>query len=254
MYLQWKEATDDEIVQFCRKPDLVKVGQLGWGLRVIKISEDAVVKLGVTRCEAANQHLAYEILARFNIPVPQVYRYFDSGRTGYLIMEYIDGQPLSTIENPDMYLEPMAKILKVFEGVQRDKPGPFHDGLAEGKLWMSHWPIAPATIADIEKYYNTKQLKNSTSIKLSDYPLVFCHLDIAPRNILVLEDNSLCLIDWNSGGFYPRLFERTGIDINIRGVDSWNTKLLKLLDELDEGEKCQAQLLERAYYLSVKYA
>ena len=37
--------------------------------------------------------------------------------------------------------------------------------------------------------------------------LVFCHLDIAPRNLLRQEDGSLCLIDWASAGYYPRLFE-----------------------------------------------
>lgn len=45
-------------------------------------------------------------------------------------MEYINGQPVSSMIDPDIYLEPMAEVLKLFEQVQRDKPGPFHDSLA----------------------------------------------------------------------------------------------------------------------------
>jgi thiamine kinase-like enzyme len=113
--------------------------------------------------------------------------------------------------------------------------------------------LAPATISDIEEYYNKRQLKDSTHLNLARYPLVFCHLDIAPRNILVLDDGSLCLIDWESAGFYPRLFERSAIQINVRKEDDWNAKLLGRLDELDEAKKSQTQLLQRAYYLGQRY-
>lgn len=69
----------------------------------------------------------------------------------------------------------------------------------------------------------------------------------------MLGDGSLCLIDWNSAGFYPRLFERVALEINIRKESDWNAKLLGLLDELDDGEKAQARLLEQAYYLGQRY-
>ncbi|KAF2248726.1 hypothetical protein BU26DRAFT_564427 [Trematosphaeria pertusa] len=257
MAIQWNTATEDEIIQHCLRsnPDRDVVSELDGGLSVVRISEDAVVKcgFGVSQFEAANQQRAYEILDPAIIRVPRVYRFFVRDLNGYLIMEYIDGQPVSSTMDPDAYLQPMAKVLKIFEQVQRAKPGPFHKSVAFGQLWLDYDPIAPAAVSDIEEYYNKRQLKNSTHLNLAGYPLIFCHLDIAPRNILVLGDGSLCLIDWNSAGFYPRLFERTALAINVRAENDWNTKLLALLDGLDEGEKSQAQLLERAYYLGQRY-
>jgi len=257
MDMQWDKATEDKIIQHCLRsnPNRDVISELDGGLSVIRISEGVVVKcgFGVSQFEAANQQRAYEILDPAIVRVPLVYHFFANGLHGYIIMEHINGQPLSSIINPDAYLEPMAKVLKLFEQVQRARPGPFHESVAFGQLWLDYDLIAPATISDVEQYYNKRQLKNSTHINLAGYPLVLCHLDIAPRNILVLEDGALCLIDWNSAGFYPRLFERTTLEINIRKEGDWNTKLLGLLDELDEGEKAQVRLLEQAYYLGQRY-
>jgi serine/threonine protein kinase len=258
MAIQWDTATEHEIVQHCLRsnPDRKIISELDGGLSLIRISEEAVVKCGfnVTQFEATNQLHAYEILNPAIIRVPRVHRFFQSGLKGYLIMEYIEGQPLSSSTDPDNYLESMAKVLKLFEHVQRATPGPLHESFAFGQLWLDYDPIAPATILDIEEYYNKRQLKNSTNhIKLASYPLVFCHLDLGLRNIIVSEDGSLCLVDWYSAGFYPRLFERTALRINVRKENDWNTKLLGLLGELDEGEKFQARLLEQTYYLGQKY-
>jgi serine/threonine protein kinase len=257
MAMQWDKATEDEIVQHCLRsnPNRDVISELDGGLSVIRISKDAVVKcgFGVSQFEAANQQRAHEILDSTIVRIPRVYHFFANGLRGYIVMEYIDGQPLSSIINPDAYLEPMAKVLKLFEQVRRARPGPFHESTAFGQLWLDYDLIAPATISDVEQYYNKRQLKNSNHLNLAGYPLVLCHLDIALRNILVLEDGSLCLIDWSSAGFYPRLFERSALEINIREEGDWNTKLLGLLDELDEGEKFQVRLLEKAYYLGQRY-
>lgn len=152
-------------------------------------------------------------------------------------MEYVKGQALSLIKDPNFYLEVMVKVLKHFEQVQHDKPGPFHGGLACGQLWLDYDSIAPRTIVDVEEYYNRRQLKTLPHLNLKEYPLVFCYLDIAPRNILVLADGSLCLIDWASAGFYPRLFERCALKLNIDKEGDWNAKLFELLDKLYKGEK-----------------
>ncbi len=257
MAIQWNTATEEEIIQHCLRSNQKRdvISELDGGLSVIRISDVAVVKcgFGVTQYEAANQQRAYEILDPAIIRIPRVYRFFAHGLYGYIIMEYINGQPLLSIMNPNAYLEPMAKVLKLFEKLQRARPGPFHESLAFGQLWLDYDPIAPATISDIEQYYNKRQLKNRTHLNLARYPLVFCHLDIASQNIIVMDDGSLCLVDWNSAGFYPRLFERSALELNIRGASDWNAKLLKLLDELDEDEKAQARLLEQAYYLGQRH-
>ncbi|KAL2798160.1 hypothetical protein BJX66DRAFT_295805, partial [Aspergillus keveii] len=50
------------------------------------------------------------------------------------------------------------------------------------------------------------EYRNDT-IDLSLNPLVFCHGDICPRNIILEDDGSICLVDWGYAGFYPRFFE-----------------------------------------------
>ncbi|OCL07946.1 kinase-like protein [Glonium stellatum] len=257
MALRYDTATNDEIVQHCLRsnPDRNVISELEGGLSIIRISEDAIVKcgLGVTEFEARNQQQAYKMIDPAIIRIPRVYRFFAHGYTGYIVMEYVNGQSLSTVEDPNIYLEAMVKVLKHFEKMQHDKPGPFHGGLAYGQLWLDYDLIAPTTISDVEEYYNRRQLKALPNLNLKAFPLVFCHLDIAPRNILVLQDGSLCLVDWATAGFYPRLFERCALNLNIEKDDDWITKLLQQLDDLDEGEKSQARLLEQAYYLGQKY-
>jgi serine/threonine protein kinase len=257
MPLRYDTATDEEIVQYCRSsnPNRYIIFELEGGRSVIKFSEDVVVKFGfgVYQHEAQNQQKAYEMINSSVIRIPKVYRFFNSGDAGYLIMEYINGKELSTIEDPDIFLRPMAEVLRSFEQIRYHKPGSFHEGPATGQLWKDPY-IACSAVSDIEEYYNTRQLSEGPKLNLKNYPLVFCHLDIAPRNILVLEDGSLCLIDWASAGFYPRLFERCVLRINRRGKDPWNAKLLNLLDTLDEAEMFQAQLLEKAVNLGVRYS
>jgi serine/threonine protein kinase len=256
MALQYDTATDDEIVQHCRRsnPNRDIISEFEGGRSVIRISEEAVVKcgFGVTQLEAQNQQKAYEMIDPSVIRIPQVYRFFSNRDIGYIIMEYIDGKELSIVEDPDIFLKPMAEVLKSFEQIRYHKPGPFCEGPATGQLWID--PYIICSVSDIEEYYNTRQLREGPKLDIKNYPLVFCHLDIAPRNILVLEDGSLCLIDWTSAGFYPRLFERCVLRINRRGKDPWNDKLLNLLDTLDEHEMSQAQLLEKAAYFGVKYS
>ncbi|KAJ5588658.1 kinase-like protein [Penicillium hordei] len=61
------------------------------------------------------------------------------------------------------------------------------------------------------------------------YELVLCQLDIALRKILWEEDGSLCLLDWASVGYYPRLFEFC-MQWIIEGKDgSFNSLLLEYL-------------------------
>ncbi|KAF2804487.1 uncharacterized protein BDZ99DRAFT_525693 [Mytilinidion resinicola] len=160
MALRWDVATEDEIIQHCSRsnPDRNVISELEGGLSVIRISEDAVVKcgIGVTKFEATNQQRAYETINPAIIRIGQVYRFFTSGLNGYLTMEYINCQPVSSVTDPDIYLEPMAKVLKHFEQVQQDKPGLFHEGLAFGQLWLDYDLIAPATVSDIEEYYNKR--------------------------------------------------------------------------------------------------
>lgn len=253
--LPWKTATEEEIVEHCSRSNTNRVvlSELDGGLSVIKI-KDAVVKcgMGVNQFESANQQRAHFILHPLMIRAPCVYRFFSRDLSGYLVMEYIPGRPLSTLD-AEAHLDQVADLLRSFELVQRDTPGALHEGLAFGQLWLSDAPVAPSSLIDIEEYYNSRQLRNTEHMDLCDYTSVFCHLDIAPRNIIVQDDGTLCLVDFASAGFYPRLFEHTVLRLNRRCQNDWYDKLLSRLDALDQREQRQAELLIMACHLGQRY-
>ncbi len=251
------DATENDIIRHCSRdnPDRIVVSQVSGGGSVIRIFPDTVVKrsYGMTEYDAINQMKAYELIDPTIVRVPRVFRYFRNKDVGYLLMEYIEGRLLDSIDDKAPYLRQIVRILEHLATIQSDEPGPLGRGLAQGLLWIEADLISPKTIQDIEHYYNTRQLK-SDNLHLSGYPLVLCHLDIAPRNIIVLPDDSLCLIDWIDAGFYPRIFERCTFRLNSKAPSDWNGQLLTLLPKLSEDEMTQVQLLQRAHYLGIKYS
>jgi len=45
----------------------------------------------------------------------------------------------------------------------------------------------------------------------SSLPLVLCHMDLSPSNVILDDHNSVWLIDWGRSGFYPKFFEFAGM-------------------------------------------
>ena len=96
-------ATVDALVAFCSSGSceiLDKGSDPACGGRIVKASEQAVIKfgIGVTESEANNQRGAYQLLDPSIVRVPRVYRFFSQGQNGYIIMEYIKGQTLRISE------------------------------------------------------------------------------------------------------------------------------------------------------------
>jgi Ser/Thr protein kinase RdoA (MazF antagonist) len=74
-----------------------------------------------------------------------------------------------------------------------------------------------------------------------------CHLDIAPRNFLWLEDGSICFIDWASAGFYPRFFEICAQRVILGKEGNFNRLILDSLGTLSDSEETQAALVLKAF-------
>ncbi|KAL1613567.1 hypothetical protein SLS56_012253 [Neofusicoccum ribis] len=229
------------------------VSEVEGGLSVVRISDDAVVKFGfgVSQAEADNQKRAYELVDPTIARIPRVYRFFTAGQVGYIVMEYVEGKTLDSLADPTC-VGRIAHALSHFAQIRGDKPGALGGGVSRGLLWSDDLEFAPASIRDIEEYYNTRQLK-SQSLNLKGYPLVLCHLDVAPRNILQLEDGSICLLDWASAGFYPRLFEICTLRLNVQQHGDLNSKLLDMVENLSDEEESQALLLQRAHCKSQRF-
>lgn len=73
-----------------------------YGKRIIRISDDQVVKWGpdVTREEFDNQRLAYELVDSQKVRIPRVFDFFCDERSWrYIVMEYIHGRIIDLLED-----------------------------------------------------------------------------------------------------------------------------------------------------------
>lgn len=98
-----------------------------YGKRVIKISDRHVVKWGpnITKEEAENQRIAYELLDHHIVRVPRVYDFFsDEKGYGYIVMEFIEGKVIDPLEDI-CAIEKVANVLDYFATFRHSFPGAF---------------------------------------------------------------------------------------------------------------------------------
>jgi thiamine kinase-like enzyme len=105
----------------------------------------------------------------------------------------------------------------------------------------------------MEDWLNHRLPDVEAKLALEKYPLVLCHLDLAPRNMIRLEDGSLCLLDWKSAGFYPRFFEVCILSIAEYTHGQYELDLISWMAELTEDEEAQMSLLKRSMHNGMKY-
>lgn len=252
--LDHETATNDELMAACSDEAYEALGTVETiGRRVVKISEQAVIKnsIAVTEAEANNLKMAYRLLDPNIVRVPRVYRFFTDGKRkwygerGYLVMEFIKGRVIDPLEDPEL-IRRIAHATAHFAEIPGRIPGPLGGGGSRGLLWPLGDTILINSTRELERFYNSRLGPDSARLTLTSYQLVLCHLDIAPRNILWLDDNSFCLVDWESAGFYPRFFEICVQRVNYRKDGDFNRLLLESMEGLNEKEEADAMLILQA--------
>ncbi|KAK0099278.1 hypothetical protein ONS95_006353 [Cadophora gregata] len=167
-------------------------------------------------------------------------------------MEYIHGQ---IVPSPDSdQIDKIAQILSCFSSIRSQDPGPLQGGVSRGLLWQDNGEPVFKTVQKMESWLNFRLPDVETKLTLQKYPLVFCHLDLAPRNIIWLADGSVCLIDWASAGFYPRFFEVALLKIMEYSHGNYELDLIERMEKLTEDEEIQKTLLQRSFYNGIKYS
>jgi serine/threonine protein kinase len=165
--------------------------------------------------EARNQRHAHSILDPTIVRVPEVYHYFRRDNVGYLVMEYIEGERCPNEVGSDI-IDKVANIVTHLRTHHGTIPGPVGGGIVEALLFENE-PIAIQDLADLETYFNDRLLGERDPVKFEESELVFCHNDIAPRNIIFCKDGTLSLIDWAHAGYFPRCFESVTMWFNTGG-------------------------------------
>jgi thiamine kinase-like enzyme len=140
-----------------------------------------------------------------------VYRYFSQSngqgwpKSGYIVMEYIRGKVLGEDETPsNEQVKRIAQILHYFSTLQGDHPGPLEGGISLGLLWEENGKPVFKNMQQMEKWLNFRLPDVESKLCIMSYPLVLCHLDLAPRNFVWLADGSASLLDWSSAGRLTR--------------------------------------------------
>lgn len=225
--LDWQSNSDD----FGRAPedDIREIFEIAAGSgRVRRIAEKFLAKKCIFR-EFQNQAFAWETLNGASLRVPRPIRYVGGsveGENGIMIMEYLDGHSWDTAENVDESLtnERVRKAVQHMHTAtpkatsQPVVPGPLDGGLAESFPWgrgQKEVEHAFASIQDVEmcankrltQYAKTYKHRKTRNFNLRGQRLAICHGDLAPRNILILADGHVALLDWEYMCLYPLIFE-----------------------------------------------
>ena len=241
-----------EIIQLCEEatPDLLFGDPLSDN-KILKLNNELAVKFGFLLCEseARNQIRAHELLNPDIVRVPKVYRYFtDSKRYGYIVMDFMEGKIKASVTESSQKRD-MSRMLEHFASIKSLKPGSLTGGPSSGLLFGESDCPRFESINDMEAWFNDRLLDPSVTISFTGLDLVFCHLDLFPRNILWLDNHPPCVLDWGSAGFYPRLFERCSQLITQRSEEN-----KVILDEVfSRFELTQIDLVRKARWNNVRF-
>ncbi|KMP09918.1 hypothetical protein CIRG_09151 [Coccidioides immitis RMSCC 2394] len=115
--------------------------------------------------------------------------------------------------NIDDVSEHLVNIVSELAAVRGgDIPGQVDGGMLQVYLWGDNGTREIFhSIDDVNHWLNKRLQLINKEIDLRLYPLVLCHLDLCRRNIKLMEDNSICLLDWGHAGFFPRFFEAAAV-------------------------------------------
>ncbi|KAL2827888.1 kinase-like protein [Aspergillus pseudoustus] len=224
--------------------------------RIIRISDHQVVKWGpdITREEAENQKIACKLVDTGIVRIPRVYGFFTDERGwGYIVMEFTAGKIIDPLEDTAA-IERVADVLDHFATLGRTVPGPLSRGLCRGLLFPETEDLRFDGRDEMERWFNSRLFEHNPKLCFRSFNLVFCHLDIALRDLLWQEDGSLCLLDWASAGYYPRLFEFCA-QLIIEGKDGkFNSIPLDSMKPLSDEEAVQKESVLCAWRNMQKYA
>jgi len=175
-------------------------------------------------------------------------------------MEYVSGESLQKLDlNTHTDIIPrIAKIVAHLGQIQdSQKPGPLGGGQPEGYLWGDDGARATFTsVADMEAWLNKRLSLRNKSINLSSYPLVLCHMDLCRRNMVLEENNTICLLDWGFAGLYPRFFEIASLSCLNPYEEPYEKPLLEAIATLlglTGDEKHYMDLLQIARAANLRY-
>lgn len=260
-----KPLSTTEIVQCCQSTPPV-FGTFH-GSRVVKERNIAIkFGIGVVLSEHLNQAHAYQHVDKRILRVPQPLQFFRAEiqgmMMGFLVMEFLQGDTLDQvdlIENPEV----VARVAKAITHLakiplpQQQGPGPVGLSPARGYLWSDDGSGKPFTSLQDAELWMNKRLNaiGFPSISFARQALTMRHMDLVRRNILLLPNSSIGLLDWEYAGYYPQLFEIWTFRHLLHKDEQWFMLLLKFFDtpSSEDEEKLEYMGIPAAVNLQYSY-
>lgn len=160
---------------------------------------------------------------------------------GYIVMDYIDGEPLdkcwkgfSDAKKMDI-AQQIAEMIIEMQSIELPEPGPIGGGPCRGRFF-THYSAGPFDgIVEFEGWFNHKlEICQAYHRAPADVPpfefseFVLVHQGISPRNLVVDRDGLVWLVDWADAGAYPPSFETGALCAQSQSVE-FNEMVLSLL-------------------------
>ncbi|KAI1170281.1 kinase-like domain-containing protein [Nemania sp. FL0916] len=214
---------------------------------IVTIDQTLLVKYGKTvdLVEGDNMLMMRQ---KTSIPVPAVYALYQHQPSGdnVIIMEYIPGRGLNSCYS-ELDSEQKASIgaqLRSQLTEMRSVPSPDFYGLPADPPrpylvhpWIFRTQVGPFGSATefLNEYFKAQFSGSETSVFLEIQDMkaqflelsknhsasVLTHADLQAHNIILRPDGSICIIDWESAGYYPQYFEffiRGTYDMTVSGL------------------------------------
>lgn len=278
MSLDLDNLSNEDIARLCDSPEAQVISGKKGGRWVVRLSESIAVKAGwsITPEEAANQDYAHACSWNSGLKVPKVYRYFQLSSVdrysqlssvGYLVMEFIDGTSLEKIslqDRPHLIRRLAMSIRALATKELPEVIGPRNGGIPRGYLFSEEGAgTSFSSINSLNSWFNERSRlregEDGFDFRLSD--CAFCHLDLARRNLIMLPDETFCLLDWEYAGFYPRVFETYCLRfVGHIGTAQWDYEFSQTLESALDPEignqtekERQIRMLDHVYRNNLRY-
>ncbi|KAL5480203.1 hypothetical protein ACEPAI_1473 [Sanghuangporus weigelae] len=240
--MQWTVGTLEGILYHLISPILLckcRVPQPQLVLSTSQLSDEEIVQLvdssprvdkGTYIC-ALDVCLSAELVRKYTaIPVPMHERVFPGRYDTYLVQQYIPGRVLLDIWSQLgwwMRLQIAITLRFYIHELRcissRAGPPPFpgppsNDGtpqLCTGRLFTEEGSGPFHSYREMSRWYQNRlvvmQRFRKEGLDCAPFddssPLVFTHMDLHPRNMILGDDGQLWIIDWTDAGWYPTWFE-----------------------------------------------
>ncbi|KAK0822676.1 hypothetical protein LTR73_009134 [Friedmanniomyces endolithicus] len=169
--------------------------------------------------ETLNQLHAQDLLDPAVVRIPRIHAHFQTNGVHYVVMKYVDGEKRESIRDLAM-IRTIAGIVNYKHTFTRDIPGPVNGGACYGPLWSEDDRSALPTKEHLEDYVNSGLIRNVGKFTVATTPMVFTHLDISARNLLI-KGSCVWLLDWEFAGYFPRSAEIATLRLDL-GKDPAN--------------------------------